>query len=136
MRVGIDLNKLLAFEVIEFSLWAYWSLDLPWFGCGILNDDFLAGLSSYHAVKFELLNGLLRLRDAFTHQIYIKRICSFDSALNFESNIIVWHIGMESNIEMQILMWQEISFLWRNSEVFAAESSVPFKLRSHISKVW
>lgn len=81
------------------------------------------------------MDSLLRLRDALANQVDIERISTLDGTLDLETNIVIWHIGVEGDIEMKILMRQQISLLRLDAEILAAEGSVPFKLRTDVSEI-
>ena len=104
MGVGVHFNELITSKIVIFSFITDGSLDFPWFNCGILESDLLGDLFSDHAIKFQLLNGFLRLWNAFTNQIYIKRVCSFNRAFDFEFYIVVRDIRVESYVEEQVLV--------------------------------
>jgi hypothetical protein len=71
LAIRIHIHKLFSSKVIVFALSADRRLYFPCLGSRVLKDDLLSGLLSYHTVELQLLNSLLRLRDAFSHQVNI-----------------------------------------------------------------
>lgn len=135
LAVGVDIDELLPSEVIILALGTNRSLDLPCLGRRVLDGHLLRNLSPDHAIKLQLLDGLLRLRDALAYQVDIERISALNSTLDLEPNIVIGHIGVEGDREVEILMRQEIPFLGLDGEILAAEGSIPLKLRTDVSEI-
>ena len=135
LAVGIDIDELLPSEIVVFSFSANRPLYLPSLSSGILEYDLLSHLLSDHALKFQLLDSFLRLRDALAHKIDIERVCSLNRTFHLESDIVVRHVRMESDIEVQIFVGQKISLLWLDRKIFIAESGIPLEFRSDIAEI-
>lgn len=135
LAVGVDIDELLPSEVVILALGAYRSLDLPCLCCRVLDGHLLGHLSSDHAIELQLLDGLLRLRDALPNQVDIQRVCSLNGTLDLEPNIVIRHIGVEGDCEVEVLMGQEIPFLGLDGEILAAECSVPLELRTDVAEI-
>ena len=104
LAVGVDVDELLSSEVVVLALSADRSLDLPRLCCWVLDCHLLGHFSPHHAVELQLLDGLLRLRDALADQVNVKRISALDGALDLEPDVVVRHVGMEGNSEVEILV--------------------------------
>lgn len=135
LTVGVDVDELFSSEVVILALGADRSLDLPCLGSWVLDGYLLRDFPPHHAIKLQLLDGLLRLRDALTHKVDIERICALDGAFDLESDVVVGYVGVKSNSEVKILMGKEVTFFGLDGEVFAAERSVPLELGPNVSEV-
>lgn len=135
LAVGIDIDELLASEVVVFSFSANRPLYLPSLSSWILEYDLLSHLLSDRALEFQLLDSFLRLRYALADQIDIERVCSLNRTFHLESDIVVRHVRMESDVEVQVLVGQKISLLWLDRKVFIAESGIPLEFRSDIAEI-
>lgn len=127
LSIWIDINKLFSSEVVILALSANRPLYLPCFSSWVFQDNLLSGLLSHHTIEFQLLDGFLRLWNAFSDEVNIQRVCTFDRAFDFEADIIIRDIRMEGNIEMQVLMREQVAFFRRNGEILTAEGSIPFE---------
>ena len=105
LSIRVYFNELFSPEIIILAFIADGCLNFPRFGSIILQGDFLGGLFPDHAIEFQFLNGVLGLRNAFSNKIDIERFWAFNGAFDFELDVIIRNIRMESHIEEKILMW-------------------------------
>ena len=74
LSVGVYFYELFSPEIVILAFIADGCLYFPRFGSSILEGDFLGGLFPDHAIEFQFLNGVFRLRNAFSNKIYIERV--------------------------------------------------------------
>ena len=74
LSVRVYFNELFSPEIVILAFIADRGLYFPRFGGSIFEGDFLGCLFPDHAIEFQLLNGILGLRNTFSNKIYIERL--------------------------------------------------------------
>jgi hypothetical protein len=80
-------------------------LDAPGLVCWILDGHLLRSFLPHHSLKDEFLDVFCGLLDALADQVDEDGVTFLDRALHFhEANIIINHIWVESDIEVQLIV--------------------------------
>lgn len=111
-------------------------LDAPVGAGGVLDLDNLLLDSSDDSLELKILDIFRRLLDALSDQVNENGVAFFNGALHLhESDIVVYHIRMESDIQLQVIMgWEEPTFR-ADGEELMAEAGIPLEMAANITQI-
>lgn len=139
LTIGGDVQDFLAVEVALETLLVV-GLDrhahLARLRCRNLHGDLLGERRAHYCRELDVLHLLFRLRHALSVQVHVQRVgcAAVDFQLHFvEADVVIQHVRVERYREVQVFVWRQMSFRWRDCEVFSAERCVPLELARDVA---
>lgn len=102
----------------------------------VLDRNHLCLWFSDNGFELQFLDIFLRLLNALADQVNEDRFALLNSAFHLhEPDIIIDHIGMERDIQIQVIVRRQEALIRRNREEFMAEPRVPVEMATNITQI-